>query len=87
MSDPKYTDGPVVYRTFGELESLSSFIKKPIKFTYKNGLVQKVYAMKDDPRFSVNLKKGIINLFHVDITGKNPDTTTDDLFTKNEVNE
>lgn len=86
MSDPKFTNGPVDYISYGELGDLSVHIKKPIKFKYTNGMVNDVYAVKDDARFSVNIKKGIINLFHVDINGeKNAQTTSQDLFTKSEV--
>ncbi len=41
---------------------------------------------KDDEDYSINLKKGLISLFNVDIQGKDPETKRDDLFTKPEVN-
>ena len=85
VSDPKYTDGPIDYKNYGEFASLSEHIKKPIKFTYHNGLVQKVFPMPGDAVFSINLKRGIINLFHVDILGKNLETKDEELFEKTEV--
>ena len=86
MSDPKFTNGTVDYISYGELGDLSAHIKKPIKFKYRNGMVDGVYVIKDDARFSVNIKKGIINLFHVDMNGeKNAGTTSQGLFTKTEV--
>ena len=49
-------------------------------------MVKEVNPIRDDARFSVNIKKGIINLFHVDINGeKDADTKSQSLFTKSEV--
>ena len=49
-------------------------------------MVREVHTVKGDARFSVNIKKGIINLFHVDINGgKGVQTKSQNLFTKTEV--
>ena len=60
-------------------------LKKPVKFVYSNGLVKQVFAEADDLDWSVNLKKGIINLLQVDVLGKDRETGLKDFFTKEEV--
>ena len=77
----------------GVNEKLSEFssrvsrpmLKKPLKFVYINGLVQQVFAETDDPEWSVNLKKGILNMLQVDVLGKDRETGLKDFFTKEEV--
>ena len=60
-------------------------LRKPVKFVYSNGLVQQVFAEADDPDWSVNMKKGIINMVQVDVQGKDSETGLKDFFTKEEV--
>ena len=60
-------------------------LKKPVKFVYSNGLVQQVFAEADDPTWSVNMKKGIINMLQVDVLGEDRETGLKDFFTKEEV--
>ena len=60
-------------------------LMKPIKFGYTNGLVQQVFAPEDDPTWSVNMKKGILNMLSVDVQGKDQETGLKDFFNKEEV--
>eukprot|EP00794_Sanderia_malayensis_P007835 gene7835-8685_t len=86
VSDPKYTDGPVLLNErYGEIEALKEHIRRPVVFIYTNGIIRRILAHKLDKPFSVNLKRGILNLLNVEIQGKDPETGRDDLFTKPEM--
>ena len=85
LSDPKNMSG--VNERYSDFSSRVShpMLKKPVKFVYTNGLVQQVFAEADDPDWSVNMKKGIINMLQVDVQGKDSETGLKDFFTKEEV--
>nr|UPO38357.1 vitellogenin [Sipunculus nudus] len=46
-------------------EHLKIHLIKPIKFRYEAGLVTKLTTLTEDPLWSVNLKKGLLNLFQL----------------------
>ncbi len=86
MSDPKYTDAPVrCDEILGKLEALERYIKLPMIFKYNKGLVKSVNGHKDDRTFSINLKKALVSLLHVEFQGKDPKTGRVDMFEKEEV--
>ncbi len=60
-------------------------LKKEIAFIYRGGMVLKVQALRNDPDWSVNMKKSILNLSHVDLNGKDAKTGSSDVFVKEEV--
>ncbi|XP_065069976.1 vitellogenin-6-like [Rhopilema esculentum] len=84
LSDPKNMSG--VNERFSEFSTKLSrpYLMKPIKFGYTNGLVQQVFAPEDDPSWSVNMKKGILNMLSVDVQGKDQETGLKDFFNKEE---
>ncbi|XP_065069314.1 vitellogenin-1-like [Rhopilema esculentum] len=84
LSDPKNMSG--VNERFSEFSTKLSrpHLMKPIKFGYTNGLVQQVFAPEDDPSWSVNIKKGILNMLSVDVQGKDQETGLKDFFNKEE---
>ena len=85
LSDPKNMSG--VDERYSEFSNKISYphLRKPVKFVYTNGMVQRVFALPDDPDWSVNMKKGILNMLQVDITGKDTETGLKDMYTKEEV--
>ena len=85
ISDPKNMSGVFERRSTISDRLARRFLKKPIKFVYTNGLVQQIYAQPGDPDWSVNMKKSILNMIHVDVTGKDSETNLKDLFETREV--
>ena len=85
LSDPKNMSG--TNERLSEFSNLVSrpMLKKPVKFVYSSGVVQQVFAEADDLDWSVNLKKGIINMLQVDVLGQDRETGLKDFFTKEEV--
>ena len=85
LSDPKNMSG--VDERYSEFSNKISrpHLRKPVKFVYTNGMVQRVFALPDDPDWSVNMKKGILNMLQIDITGKDTETGLKDMYTKEEV--
>ena len=84
IRDPKYMLKTVETRSYWDSE-ISKYLKMPVWFGYRDGMVQTIQCKQEDPEWSVNMKKGIINMFHLDITGKDEETKLKDMFTKKEV--
>eukprot|EP00794_Sanderia_malayensis_P007894 gene7894-8748_t len=83
-SDPKNSSRMHEKRSKSTEQIALKYLTKPIVFEYTYGLVQRVFALNDDPDWSVNTKKGILNMIHVDVDGKDHETGLKDMFTEEE---
>lgn len=62
-------DGPFEKYPF-EFKEVPAFIEsvsKPFKAVIQNGHVKQFYISDDEPDWSINLKKGFLNVFELDI--------------------
>ena len=51
---------------------LTPWLEEPIKFDYKAGKVGKIYCKKDEPEYILNIKRGILAMFHHNFTNPDP---------------
>ncbi|KAG1677514.1 Vitellogenin-6 [Nymphon striatum] len=50
----------------------SEHLSKPFKVYYEEGLIKKFYVQRDEPEWSVNLKKAVLTQFQVNLRQYNP---------------
>lgn len=56
--------------------TLKSLPKLPIYFQWSEGKIGEVYSAIEDPKLSINIKKGIISLFQLVNVGKQREEVT-----------
>ena len=48
-------------------EHIKQELTKPIQFIYEEGIVKKIQYSQTEELWSLNMKKGVMNMMHVDI--------------------
>ncbi|XP_071954158.1 vitellogenin-like [Antedon mediterranea] len=54
-----------------ELWRLTEQLQKPTQFQYRRGLISDIEGSIDEPHWSVNIKRGVLNLLQVNLEGRN----------------
>lgn len=68
-----------------QLHELEKDLKKMMLVKYHDGKVVTIHHDPEEQLWSVNIKRGIANAFHVDVLGKDLKTNDDTFFQKEEV--
>jgi hypothetical protein len=54
-----------------QLHQLADQLSKPCRFRYDQGVVSKIECDSEEPEWSINIKKGIVNLFQLNLGQQN----------------
>jgi len=76
------------FSAFEEVEMdprLKEHLLMPLRFTYTNGLIHDIQGEPTEKPWSVNIKRGILNMFQVNLKEHAPTDTNDDLTMMNTV--
>ncbi|XP_033117062.1 vitellogenin-4-like [Anneissia japonica] len=65
----KQTDSNFVDLSEKELRKLTAELQKPIQFQYRAGLISEIEASGNEPQWSINMRRGILNLLQVNLEG------------------
>lgn len=70
-------NGPVPHKLFGNVimdhqtqPQYEEQLSKPVRFFWDNGQIRNFEADRNEPQWSINIKKSILSLFNVNLTGK-----------------
>lgn len=62
---------------------LTPLLEEPIKFDFKAGKVGKIYCKENEPEYILNIKRGILAMFHHNFTKPDPADNYDPRMYKN----
>lgn len=64
---------------------MTKALTRPVRFIYREGIVVKIEYIKNEPKWSLDIKKGVVSLLHLDVLSYKPETTNNTVYNKTEV--
>lgn len=63
---------------------MTKALTRPVRFIYREGIVVKIEYIKNEPKWSLDIKKGVVSLLHLDVLSYKPETTNNTVYNKTE---